>query len=152
AIIATVALLALGACNQASTETKNAPATVPFSVLAGSELKDVENGLRSDILNTTRLDLRFTYSGTLDAVDRIAAGESFDALWVSHGKYLAMNDTLKGRIVAQEKTMLSPVILGLKASKAHALGWDTQDPTWKDIADAARAGKFTFGMTNPTSS
>jgi Ca-activated chloride channel homolog len=32
------------------------------------------------------------------------------------------------------------------------LGWDTQEPTWKDIADAAKAGKFTFGMTNPTSS
>ncbi len=27
-----------------------------------------------------------------------------------------------------------------------------QEPTWKDIADAAKAGKFTFGMTNPTSS
>src|SRR5208283_2136548 len=40
----------------------------------------------------------------------------------------------------------------LKASKAHALGWDTAEPTWKEIADAARDGKFTFGMTNPTSS
>lgn len=48
--------------------------------------------------------------------------------------------------------MLSPVLLGLKASKAHALGWDTAEPTWKEIADAARDGKFTFGMTNPTSS
>ena len=59
---------------------------------------------------------------------------------------------LKGRILAQEKTMLSPVLLGLKTSKARALGWDTQEPTWKDIADAAKAGKFTFGMTNPASS
>jgi Ca-activated chloride channel family protein len=63
-----------------------------------------------------------------------------------------MDEGLKGRIVAQEKTMLSPVLLGLKASRAHALGWDVAEPTWKDIADAARAGKFTFGMTNPTSS
>src|SRR5262249_9667464 len=28
----------------------------------------------------------------------------------------------------------------------------SQEPTWKDISDAAKAGKFTFGMTNPTSS
>jgi len=63
-----------------------------------------------------------------------------------------LNDALKGRILAQDKTMLSPVLLGLKASKAHALGWDTAEPTWKEIADAARDGKFTFGMTNPTSS
>src|SRR5262249_38396644 len=129
-----------------------APPASRFSLLAGSELKDVETGLKADIRNATGIDLAFTYSGTLDAVDRIAAGEPFDALWVSHGKYLAMNDVMKGRILAQEKTMLSPVLLGLKASKAHALGWDNQEPTWKDIADAAKAGKFTFGMTNPTSS
>jgi Ca-activated chloride channel family protein len=126
--------------------------SVSFTVLAGSELKDVETQLESDIRAGTGLDLAFTYSGTLDAIDRIAAGESYDALWVSHGKYLAMDANLKGRIVAQEKTMLSPVLLGLKESKARALGWDSREPTWKEIADTAKAGKFTFGMTNPTSS
>jgi Ca-activated chloride channel family protein len=151
AIIASLVFVVLAGCNQAPTE-KNAPSAASFTVLAGSELKDVETGLKDDIRNATGLNLGFTYSGTLDAVDRIAAGEPFDAMWVSHGKYLAMNDGLKGRILVQEKTMLSPVILGLKASKAHALGWDAHEPTWKDIADAAKAGKFTFGMTNPTSS
>jgi Ca-activated chloride channel family protein len=145
--VAGVALLLLAACQKASP-----PPATSFAVLAGSELKDVESGLKADIRNATGLDLVFTYSGTLDAVDKIAAGGQYDALWVSHGKYLAMNDAMKGRIQAQEKTMLSPVLLGLKASKAHALGWDNTEPTWKDIADAARAGKFTFGMTNPTSS
>src|SRR5215469_4165442 len=152
AVIATFVVAMLGACNQPSRESKDAPTAARFSLLAGSELKDVESELKNDIRKATGLDLAFTYSGTLDAADRIAAGEPFDALWVSHGKYLAMNDALKGRIVTQEKTMLSPVLLGLKASKAHALGWDTQEPTWKGIADAAKAGKFTFGMTNPTSS
>ena len=154
ALVAVSAMLLLGGCSGASSppEEKNAPSGSRFTLLAGSELKDVETGLKDDIRKATGLDLAFTYSGTLDAVDRIAAGEPFDTLWVSHGKYLAMNDALKGRILAQEKTMLSPVLLGLKASKAHALGWDVQEPTWKDIADAAKAGKFTFGMTNPTSS
>jgi Ca-activated chloride channel family protein len=132
--------------------TEPAASSNQFSVLAGSELKDIEKGLKGDIRRATGIDLSFTYSGTLDAVDRISAGDRFDGLWVSHGKYLAMNEALKGRIVAQEKTMLSPVVLGLKASKAHELGWDTQDPTWKEIAEAAKAGKFTFGMTNPASS
>jgi Ca-activated chloride channel family protein len=146
----TLALLA--SCHQAPTGPESTGSAKPFSILAGSELKDVETGLKADIRAATGLDLGFTYSGTLDAVDQIAAGAAYDTLWVSHGKYLAMNEALKGRILAQEKTMLSPVLLGLKASRAHALGWDTQEPTWKDIADAARAGKFTFGMTNPTSS
>jgi Ca-activated chloride channel family protein len=149
ALIAAVAALLVASCS--GTPANQTPAA-SFTLLAGSELRDVETQLKSDIRAGTGLDLVFAYSGTLDAVDRIAAGERFDALWVSHGKYLAMDSNLKGRIVAQEKTMLSPVLLGLKASKVHALGWDTQEPTWKDIAEAARSGKFTFGMTNPTSS
>jgi Ca-activated chloride channel family protein len=148
AVLTGIAVLSLASCRKAS----EGPPASSFAVLAGSELKDIETGLKADIRAATGLQLVFTYSGTLDAVDKIAGGGRFDALWVSHGKYLAMNDALKGRILAQEKTMLSPVLLGLKASKAHSLGWDTAEPTWKEIADAARAGKFTFGMTNPTSS
>ena len=148
AVLACVAMASLVSCQRAS----DMPPANSFAILAGSELKDIESGLKADIRKATGLDLAFTYSGTLDAVDRIAAGGQFDALWVSHGKYLAMNDVLKSRILAQEKTMLSPVLLGLKASKARDLGWDKQEPTWRDIADAAKAGKFTFGMTNPTSS
>lgn len=123
-----------------------------FTVLAGSELKDVDTQLGDEIAQATGVRLRFTYAGTLDAIDRLAAGEKFDAVWVSHGKYLAMNPALKQRLLAQEKIMLSPVVLGVKTSKARELGWDKTDPTWKDIAEASRAGRFSFGMTNPTSS
>src|SRR5215475_5140900 len=152
AAAAAIAAIALWACGSRKPTEQPRTSSNSFAILAGSELKDIETELKSDIRAATGLDLGFTYSGTLDALDRLAGGEQFDALWVSHGKYLAMNDGLKGRIVAQEKTMLSPVLLGLKTSKAHALGWDVNEPTWKDIADAAKAGKFTFGMTNPTSS
>src|ERR1700681_3819622 len=118
-ILAGFSLVLLASCSNSNSRT---PAANAFTVLAGSEVKDVETQLKSDIRAGTGVDVFFTYSGTLDAIDRIAAGEKFDALWVSHGKYLAMDDNLKGRIVAQEKTMLSPVLLGLKTSKAHALG------------------------------
>lgn len=145
---------ALAACNQNGAEPAAAatPSGPTFNVLAGSEIKDVDTQLGDDIRRATGINLRFTYSGTLDAIDRLNAGEAFDAVWVSHGKYLAMNPALKARIKAQEKVMLSPVILGVKASKAAQLGWDKTDPTWKDIADAAGSGRFTFGMTNPAAS
>ena len=133
--------------NDDATRSANA-----FTILAGSELKDVDAQLGEQIRKATGIDVQFSYEGTLDAIDRLNAGEQFDAVWVSHGKYLAMNPDLKARIAAQEKIMLSPVILGVKQSRAEALGWDRNDPTWKEIADAASSGKFTFGMTNPTSS
>lgn len=149
---AVVAFAVLAACSRggdAATAGRDADA---FTILAGSELKDVDTQLGERIRAATGVNVRFTYAGTLDAIDRLGAGEDFAAVWVSHGKYLAMNPALKPRIQAQEKIMLSPVILGVKASKAAALGWDKADPTWKDIADAASTGRFTFGMTNPTSS
>lgn len=154
AVSAAFALLA--ACSSGSDPSAGSddgalPANA-FTILAGSELKDVDTQLGDEIRKATGIEIRFSYAGTLDAIDQLNAGERFDAVWVSHGKYLAMNPDLKARIAAQEKIMLSPVILGVKQSRAVALGWDKNDPTWKDIADAASAGTFTFGMTNPTSS
>ena len=81
AVVAVFAVLLFGGCSSASSpEEKNAPSGSRFTLLAGSELKDVETGLKEDIRKATGLDLAFTYSGTLDAVDRIAAGEPFDTL------------------------------------------------------------------------
>ncbi len=151
AVLALAAACSPGSDTAATGEDDALPANA-FTILAGSELKDVDAQLGAEIRKATGIEVRFSYAGTLDAIDRLNAGESFDAVWVSHGKYLAMNPQLKSRIAAQEKIMLSPVILGVKRSKAAALGWDRQDPTWKDIADAAGAGAFTFGMTNPTAS
>jgi Ca-activated chloride channel family protein len=155
-ISAPMALVLVAACSSGTDSSSGGdgealPANA-FTILAGSELKDVDSQLGDQIRKATGIDVRFSYAGTLDAIDQLNAGEQFDAVWVSHGKYLAMNPDLKARIAAQEKIMLSPVILGVKRSKAEALGWDKNDPTWKDIADAASAGKFSFGMTNPTSS
>jgi Ca-activated chloride channel homolog len=153
---AALTFAALAACSSGSdSSTGNDDGTLPanaFTILAGSELKDVDTQLGDEIRKATGIEIRFSYAGTLDAIDQLNAGEPFDAVWVSHGKYLAMNPDLKARIAAQEKIMLSPVILGVERSKAVSLGWDRNDPTWKDIADAASAGTFTFGMTNPTSS
>jgi Ca-activated chloride channel family protein len=151
------AVLVLASCGGgngggSNTGADSRPAADAFTVLAGSELKDVETQLSEDIRKATGVKLHFTYAGTLDAIDRLNAGENFDAVWVSHGKYLAMNPALKQRLLAQDKVMLSPVVLGVKASKARELGWDKNEPTWKDIAEASRSGRFSFGMTNPTSS
>ncbi len=155
-VVASVAFALVTACSSGSDpSTGGSDGAVPanaFTILAGSELKDVDAQLGEQIRKATGIDVRFSYAGTLDAIDQLNAGEQFDAVWVSHGKYLAMNPDLKARIAAQEKIMLSPVIIGVKQSKATALGWDQNDPTWKDIADAASSGKFSFGMTNPTSS
>ena len=140
--VALVALLA--ACASSSRDDVRT-----MSVLAGSELRDIEPML-PELERRTHVRLQLTYSGTLAGIDRLNAGERFDAVWFSHAKYLVLNDP--SRVKAQEKTMLSPVIFGVKANKAHAFGWDRTSPTWADITAKVKSGELRYAMTNPTAS
>jgi Ca-activated chloride channel family protein len=150
-VLCLVPLLAV--CGREGVDARR-PASAPnvLSVLAGSELKDIEP-LLPGIAEATGLTLQLHYTGTLDAVERLAAGEQYDLGWLASKRYAMLAPELKNKILAAERTMLTPVVLGIKEKKAEALGWTANpDLTWKDIARAAEEGKFTFGMTSPVSS
>ncbi len=126
-----------------------------LTVLAGSELKDIEPFL-PDIKQHTGIELKLNYTGTLDGVNAISQGANADTAWFSHGKYLSLVN--RDKIKAQTPIMLSPVVMGVKQSKAEALGWLTDSGavkpniTWGTIADAAKSGKLKYAMTNPAAS
>ena len=131
-------------------DTHAATDAATLHVIAGSELKDIEPYFQQ-IADATGITLVPTYSGTLVGVDRINAGESFDAAWFANAKYLLLSDAKK-RVRAQERIMLSPVVLGVRESVAKRFGWTPDGTTWKAIAARAGAGQFHFAMTNPTAS
>lgn len=146
--------LALAACDKKAPEAAAPPQDNPdrLVVLAGSELKDIE-ALLPSIKAATGVELVPKYAGTLEAVERLQAGEAFDLAWLASNRYASLVPAVKARIAASERTMLTPVVLGIKASRARELGWENNPAlTWKDIASAAVAGKFTFGMTSPATS
>jgi Ca-activated chloride channel family protein len=141
-----IALLLLAACGLVG-EPKNV-----ITVLAGSELKDIEP-LLPQIEEETGYALKMSYIGTLDGAEKLMAGAPTDMAWFSHAKYLTLLQGNSGLISAQEKMMLSPVVLGVKQSKAEQWGWvDNADLTWADVADKAKSGNLRYAMTNPTSS
>jgi Ca-activated chloride channel family protein len=153
-----LALFAAGAllsgCDDTGTSSRdsarsNAPDPNAFTILAGSELKDVEPAF-VDAAAKAGVPIRFTYAGTLDIVERVNGGEKFDAILPPNGAYPAL--ALASKPVAREKLFYSRVALGVKTGKAQELHWDATTPTWADIARAAKAGQFRYGMTNPTSS
>lgn len=119
-------------------------------VLAGSELKDLEPMLE-DIRNNTGIRLEMDFIGTLDGAEKLLSGEAVDLAWFSHGKYLSL---LQGnRVAAQEKIMLSPVVLGVKEGKARDWGWmNNPNLTWRDITLRASSGELRYAMTNPAAS
>jgi Ca-activated chloride channel family protein len=154
-VLAAVLLAAtLGACGGGGGGTSSQEPANTLHILAGSELKDVEP-LFPDILAKTGINLVFDYIGTLDGAEKVAGGGAGgDSLaWFSSTKYLALLPNGSSRIVAQQRIALSPVVLGVKRSRARQLGWENNaNVTWKDVAQAANTGKFSFGMTNPASS
>jgi Ca-activated chloride channel family protein len=128
------------------------PQPQTLTVLAGSELQDLEP-LLAEIERETGVRLKMEYIGSLAGAERLLAGADHDLAWFSHGKYLDLLSRQRGVVVAQEKIMLSPVVLGLKESKARELGWlNKPDVAWRDIADAASMGRLRFAMTDPTAS
>ncbi|WP_078119533.1 vWA domain-containing protein [Thiosocius teredinicola] len=124
-----------------------------LTVLAGSELKDIEPRL-DEIASATGVRLEMHYIGTLDGADAIVNGnQHYDFAWFSHAKYLSLLQGPEKRIVAEEKIGLSPVIPAVKESLARKWGWTEGDTvTWADIAEKAKSGEFRFAMTDPTAS
>ncbi|WP_322766773.1 vWA domain-containing protein [Frankia sp. Cr1] len=122
-------------------------------ILAGSELADVEP-LLGDLRAATGVTVQLTYTGTLDATDKIikhSAGT--DAAWLSSDRYLRL---LPGGAQAgsvRTPTMTSPVVLGIRTSLATRFGWTgTTSLTWADVAAKVAAGELTYAMTNPAAS
>ncbi len=119
-------------------------------LIAGSEVKDLEP-LLAQMRSETGVAVSLTYSGTLDGIERVLAGEPFDGAWFSHAKYMMLMPGAAARVRAAEKIMLSPVVLGVKEDRARALGWGPTTP-WATIAREAGQGRFRFAMTNPAAS
>jgi Ca-activated chloride channel family protein len=123
-----------------------------LTVLAGSELADLAP-MMGEIQQNTGVQLKFTYTGTLDGAEQIMSGAKYDLAWFSHAKYLNLIPGSKDKVLAQEKIMLSPVVLGVKQSKAQAWGWvDNPNLTWADVVQKAAGGELRFAMTNPATS
>ncbi|HVN56444.1 MAG TPA: VWA domain-containing protein [Anaerolineaceae bacterium] len=146
-LVALFVLPALGCGLSAQQSDKNT-----ISVLAGSELKDLEPML-GEIQQHTGVRLQFQYIGTLDGAEQILSGTKVDLAWFSHVKYLNLIEGSKSKVLAQEKIMLSPVVLGVKESKAQQWGWvNNPNVTWSDVVAKAKSGELRFAMTNPASS
>ena len=159
--IVLMSVMFMAGCHQDNTSTDNAQKesssvidqSKVLSLIAGSELKDIEPML-PQIQQATGVSIKLSYAGSIDAAERMASDTNLDGAWLASGRYAMLLPAAKARVIQSNKTMLSPVVLGMKESKAKALSWNKSgfEPTWAQIAKAAEDGKFTFAMTSPTAS
>lgn len=141
-----------GANNASSGNSNRASSGNEFTILAGSELKDME-----PILRKAEKDLGFpikvTYTGTIDGVDRIKSGFEVDAAWFSQSKYFYDTEANSKRIKLSEKTMLSPVVVGVRESSWNSLGVKPNAVIdWKTVSSWVTKNKMTYAMTDPSES
>ncbi|GAA3110923.1 substrate-binding domain-containing protein [Pseudonocardia yunnanensis] len=127
---------------------------VTLRVLAGSELADLGPVL-DEAAAATGVRVELDPIGTLDGAEAVASGAAaadHDAIWFSSNRYLALQPEAAARLGTATDIMSSPVVLGLRRSVAERLGWVGRPVTWAEIAAAAGARQFTYGMTDPSAS
>ncbi|MHA6626956.1 vWA domain-containing protein [Pseudonocardia sichuanensis] len=154
AVTAAVLVLAAGCTSTAVPDPGGSGDPVTLRVLAGSELADLAPVLE-EAAEATGVRVELDPVGTLDGAEAVASGAAatdHDAIWFSSNRYLALRPEAQSRLGTATDIMSSPVVLGLRRSVAERLGWVGRPVTWAEIAGAAGAGAFTYGMTDPSAS
>lgn len=162
-----------GSTNSASNATSdgdsNSGTTATYSVdgakdsiriASGSENKEV-SGAIEQAAKQSKVSVTVDYMGSLDVMDALRnkghhAGRDYDAVWPASSMWITMGD-IKHVVKDQVSTSTTPVVFGVKQSKAEELGWANTDGTTKlvstkDIMDAVKAKKLSFAMTSATQS
>lgn len=142
AMLVLAAAFGLAACDRTQPE---------FTIISGSENQSLEP-IVQDFCRKQGVTCHLNYKGSLDI--GLAVGENridFDAVWPANSIWIDLFDKKK---VVRDLTpiMRSPVILGVRRSKAEELGWVGRDVTTADIVDAVKSKRLTFLLTSATQS
>lgn len=119
-----------------------------FSIIASSENKDLEDILLS-FARTQNLNINIEYAGTIEIIDKLNAGQSYDAVWTSNSIWLYMLDE-DVSIKNSKSTSINPVVFGITKSKAEELGFIDKEVYVKDIVTAIDNKKLKFNMPSVT--
>ena len=124
----------------------------PFAIVAGSENQSLEP-IVTAFCRQRNVDCRITYRGSLDIAFGLngTAELDADAVWPAASLWIDVFDT--GRRVKSVKSVAQlPLILGVRRSRAEALGWIGKPVSTRDILAAVEAGRLKFLMTSATQS
>jgi Ca-activated chloride channel family protein len=135
--------LLLSACGNSGPE---------FSIISGSENTVIEP-IVQEFCKEKGATCTMTYAGSLDIGLALQStdGVKQDAVWPAASVWVDMFDT--GRKVKSLTSIAqTPVILGVRKSKAEQLGWVGKPVYMKDILAAVNNGSLKFLMTSATQS
>ncbi len=139
--------------------SSDAPASEKFAILTGSENRALFEDAESEeptIMErfAEREGIEFvpSYQGSVDTMMDLQRGATaYDAVWPASSVWLGLGDTQ--HVVSRTRSIMgTPVVFGIKRSKAEELGWIGKDVYVDDILTAAESDQLDFMMSSATQS
>lgn len=122
-----------------------------FTIISGSENKSLEPLLTS-FGKENNIDIHVTYKGSIDIMMELENETiPYDAVWPANSLWIKLGDSKK-RIKYEESIMTSPIVFGIKKSKAQELGFIGKEIHVKDILQAIQQNNLRFMMTSASQS
>lgn len=161
-VFSLLTILTMTACSMNGNDVKNEKSHKHLVVndYSGDTLKIAsgsENAIFNDIIEDyakeNKKNIQIDYLGSLDQMEILSdANTEYDAVWPASSMWIQMADKANP-IKHDEVTNISPVVFGIKKSKAKELGfYGKEDVSTKDIAKAIADNKLKFTMTSATQS
>ena len=119
-----------------------------FSIIASSDNKVLDESLKQ-YARKKGYDFTIEYKDTLDIIDELNMGKKYDAILVSNSIWLSMLDSSVVKTSSLRSTSITPVIFGIKESKAKELGFVGKKVKTSDILKQIENGRLKFSMANP---
>lgn len=120
-----------------------------FRIIATSSTKFYEDDIKK-FAKKEKIDVEIDYYEDLEIVDILNSEENnYDAVWISNSIWLYMLNN--SYLVEDSKSIaLSPVVMGIKKSKAQALNLIRDDVTNQDVLDNIKQGNLKYIMNSVT--
>lgn len=131
-------------------------ASTTLKIASGSENREAADAIQKAV-DSSGVAVEMHYMGSLDIMGELEdGGGDYDAVWPASSIWVSMGDT--DHVVQDlSSTSTTPIVFGVKKSKAVELGWadesgSTKSVSTADIIKAVKAGKLSFSMTSATQS
>ena len=120
-----------------------------LKLLSSLDNKDLEEGI-TKYAREHGFKVEFTYMGDIEITQELNANpDKYDAVWVSNSLWLYMLNNSK--LVSESKSIsISPVVMGIRKSKAEQLGFVGKDVTNIEIVEKIRKKEIEYIMGTVT--
>ena len=120
-----------------------------ITILSSYDYSSLEKDI-VDYASKNNINVKFIYKGDLEIVDELNNNsKDYDAVWISNSMWLYMLDN--NYLHSDSKSLgISPVVFGIRKSKAKELGLIDKDVTNKEIVDLISEKKIKYVMNSVT--